>query len=482
MRTLSRPDQNRDVLLRWLGTGLWLLVTTALLASVLVWAARGSSWQTVDLRLSAFSLLAITLTGITFGSVGAFVVRRAHTNPIGWLFLAIAVGMAALLPINLLLEATVHAFKPVPAAQLWMAWALTSVQLPFSGVAIIAAVLLFPTGRTDWRFARLTFATALLGAILLSLAAGLRSGGLLWYTTLPNPAAAPSDLRPVLTVISVVGLAALVAALAAAASSLLWRYRYGDARQRRPLAWVMAGCTAMACAVAVLFAARYVGEAAERSADLLLLIGAVGASMLPLSMVRFAAITDAYGREVGDVTFLFTDLQDSTGMYERVGDVRAFDLVRLHFHVLEEATSRHRGAIVKTIGDAIMARFDEPAQAVRTGLEMFERLERLNRSSQTGLVLKIGVHHGPAIGVSSRGRVDYFGQAVNVAARVGAIAAAGQLVLTASVYESPGVAELLAGYHSIQERVALKGVAEPVSVYRIDVEQEARPWASSSTT
>lgn len=466
MQTTGWLGLKRDARLRWLGTGLWLVIMATLLASVVVWLSRGAAWQTIDLRLGLPSLLAITLTGVVFGSVGAFVVRRAPTNPIGWLFLAIAVGMAALLPINLVLEATVHAFRPVPQAQLWLAWALTSVQLPFSGAAVIAAVLLFPTGRTDWPYARPTLITALAGAILLSVAASLRSGGLLWYTTLPNPAAAPEDWRPLLTAVSLAGLVALVAALAAAAGSLLWRYRFGDIRQRRPLAWVMAGCTAMASAVAVLFAARYVGDTSGQPADLLLLIGAIGAVMLPLSMVRFTAITESHGRQVGDLTFLFTDLQDSTGMYERVGDVEAFDLVRLHFHVLEEATSRHHGAIVKTIGDAIMARFEEPEQAVSTGLEMHKRLERFNQRSGSRLALKVGVHRGPAIGVSSRGRVDYFGQAVNVAARVGAIAGAGELVLTDDVYQSPGVAELLAGYQEQHEHVRLKGVAEPVPVYR----------------
>ena len=222
----------------------------------------------------------------------------------------------------------------------------------------------------------------------------------------------------------------------------------------------------MASAVAVLFAARYVGDSTGPS-DVLLLVGAVGAVLLPLSMVRFNAITDSHGYEIGDLAFLFTDLQDSTGMYERVGDVEAFDLVRLHFHVLEEATSHHRGEIVKTIGDAIMARFAEPQQAVSTGLEMFERLERLNRRSDAELVLKVGVHHGPAIGVSSRGRVDYFGQAVNIAARVGGIAGAGELVLTDAVFQSPGVADLVAGRRLQSEQAQLKGVAESVLIYRI---------------
>ena len=177
MRITGGLGLDRAGRLRWLGMTLWFVTSSVLLASVLVWSSRGVPWQTIDLRLGLPSLLAIVLTGIVFASVGASVVRRAPSNPIGWLFLAIGLGMAALLPINLVLESTVHAFRPVPAPQLWLAWLLTSVQLPVSGAAIIVAVLLFPTGRPEWRFTRVTVLTALLGVILLSVAAGLRSGG-----------------------------------------------------------------------------------------------------------------------------------------------------------------------------------------------------------------------------------------------------------------------------------------------------------------
>ena len=111
-----------------------------------------------------------------------------------------------------------------------------------------------------------------------------------------------------------------------------------------------------------------------------MLVAAVGSVLFPLTVFRFVTVTASQGVAMDDLTFLFTDLQDSTLMYERVGDATAYDLVRVHFKVLETATRDHGGVIVKTIGDAIMARFRDPAQAVRTALEMRERIEQLARA------------------------------------------------------------------------------------------------------
>ena len=153
-----------------------------------------------------------------------------------------------------------------------------------------------------------------------------------------------------------------------------------------------------------------------------------------------------------DLTFLFTDLQDSTLMYERVGDATAYDLVRVHFRVLEGATREQGGVIVKTIGDAIMARFLEPTQAVHTALHMQERIDALAKDGGADLVLRIGLHRGPAIAVVVRDRVDYFGQTVNAASRIQAAAAPGEIVLSDDVYRGVGVAELLLGYDLVAER------------------------------
>jgi hypothetical protein len=92
---------------------------------------------------------------------------------------------------------------------------------------------------------------------------------------------------------------------------------------------------------------------------------------------------DLYGTDTLDVdqrlkitslTFLFTDLKGSTALYERVGDLAAYDLVREHFRVLYGIVSAEAGAVVKTIGDAVMATFQTPDRALAAALHMREEI------------------------------------------------------------------------------------------------------------
>src|SRR6201999_1684861 len=68
--------------------------------------------------------------------------------------------------------------------------------------------------------------------------------------------------------------------------------------------------------------------------------------------------------KITSLTFLFTDLKGSTELYERIGDLPAYDLVRSHFSVLHEIVGKESGAVVKTIGDAVMATFETPDHAI----------------------------------------------------------------------------------------------------------------------
>ena len=74
------------------------------------------------------------------------------------------------------------------------------------------------------------------------------------------------------------------------------------------------------------------------------------------------------GLKITSLTFLFTDLKGSTELYERVGDIVAYDLVREHFRVLNEIVASEAGAVVKTIGDAVMATFPSPDRALAAAL------------------------------------------------------------------------------------------------------------------
>ena len=132
----------------------------------------------------------------------------------------------------------------------------------------------------------------------------------------------------------------------------------------------------------------------------------------------FAEATLRPGDEAGvsQVALLFTDLQGSTALYERVGDAVAFNMVREHFALLAAIVRDHDGAVVKTIGDAVMASFGDPADAVKAALAMQARIASAHRSRD--LVLKLGVHVGPSVVVNLNDRLDYFGSTVNMAARL----------------------------------------------------------------
>lgn len=98
-------------------------------------------------------------------------------------------------------------------------------------------------------------------------------------------------------------------------------------------------------------------------------------------------------------------------------DLVAFDMVRAHFDALLEIISSEKGAVVKTIGDAVMATFVKPDHALAAGLRMRDVMVALNRARGTEeLIVKIGIHEGPCLAVMLNERQDYFGQTVNIAA------------------------------------------------------------------
>jgi class 3 adenylate cyclase len=174
--------------------------------------------------------------------------------------------------------------------------------------------------------------------------------------------------------------------------------------------------------------------------------------------------------KITSLTFLFTDLKGSTALYERVGDLVAFDLVRAHFHALLEIIASERGAVVKTIGDAVMATFVSPEHALAAGLRMRSAMAALNAErGKDDLVVKIGIHEGPCLAVMLNERQDYFGQTVNIASRVQSLCTSQEIHVTAPVIDSPAVANILekAALRPIQKEAALRGIADKVVVYEI---------------
>ena len=142
--------------------------------------------------------------------------------------------------------------------------------------------------------------------------------------------------------------------------------------------------------------------------------------------------------------------------------------MRLHFGYLRECIARNSGALVKTIGDAVMASFVDPLDALRAALDMRDQIARFNADAGGDLIgLKIGLHAGACLAVTLNDRLDYFGQTVNTAARVEALAAAGEIVVTDDVLSLPGAAELVADLEMEKNAVELKGIAGDVIVHRL---------------
>ena len=174
--------------------------------------------------------------------------------------------------------------------------------------------------------------------------------------------------------------------------------------------------------------------------------------------------------KITSLTFLFTDLKGSTELYERVGDLAAFDLVRAHFRVLNKIVAAEAGAVVKTIGDAVMATFPTPDRALAAAMRMREAMRTLNDGrSREELLLKIGIHEGPCLAVVLNDRQDYFGTTVNVAARVQALAQSRAILATKSVVADPQASALLetSGLTPTAQSRALRGIADEVPVYEI---------------
>jgi class 3 adenylate cyclase len=174
--------------------------------------------------------------------------------------------------------------------------------------------------------------------------------------------------------------------------------------------------------------------------------------------------------KITSMTFLFTDLKGSTELYDRVGDLVAYDLVKSVFQVMNDTVAAEAGAVVKTIGDAVMATFPSPERGLSAALKVRDAMRDLNHEGRNeDLLLKVGVHEGPCLAVTLNDRLDYFGQTVNIASRVQGLAVSRAILATEPIVSHPQAARLLgeAGLTPIPQRRLLRGVADEVTVYEI---------------
>ena len=174
---------------------------------------------------------------------------------------------------------------------------------------------------------------------------------------------------------------------------------------------------------------------------------------------------------IENLGFLFTDLKGSTEMYERLGDAQAFALVKEHFYIMERLVRERSGAIVKTIGDAVMAVFNDPRDALRTAVEMIEAFDDLEtvKKLKNSIIVKVGIHHGPCIAVTLNERIDYFGTTVNVAARVQGLSDGRDVMASGAIFAESSAADYLGekGWQSEPFTTSLKGLKSSYQVHKL---------------
>ena len=170
-------------------------------------------------------------------------------------------------------------------------------------------------------------------------------------------------------------------------------------------------------------------------------------------------------------TVMFTDIKGSTTFFETYGDIEGRLMVQKHNEMLFPIITAHQGRVIKTIGDAIMASFDSPVDAVRAAMGMQQRLQDYNRSApdkKSQIHIRIGINTGEGLVEKN----DIYGDVVNVAARVESLAEPDEVLVSAAVYEEVRKTDDILCRYARQTKV--KGKEEPIEVYRV-------VWADEDT-
>ncbi|MEP7121317.1 MAG: DUF5939 domain-containing protein [Byssovorax sp.] len=179
---------------------------------------------------------------------------------------------------------------------------------------------------------------------------------------------------------------------------------------------------------------------------------------------------------IGDQTILFSDMVGSTRFYLRHGDLAAFVAVKQHFREVFAEIEGHRGVVVKTMGDAVMAAFFDPSDALRAARGLQRRFPvTKSEPREEGIRLRISLAAGPCIAVNLSQGIDYFGRTVNLAAKLQACVSSGQIAFPAVLQGDPRVEAVLVEERANVEQLdlTLPSGGDPVRVCRWDTGRDA---------
>jgi adenylate cyclase len=171
-----------------------------------------------------------------------------------------------------------------------------------------------------------------------------------------------------------------------------------------------------------------------------------------------------------EVGILFADIAGSTRIYELLGDTRAHAVVTGCLRTVGEVVAAHGGIVVKTIGDEMMVAFHQPLSMCTAAVNIQRRISHMPRPAgldeQVSIAMRIGFHYGPAL----HDNQDFYGDSVNVAARVVALAKANQILTTGEfMYFLPSAQRAMVSEFG---RIDVRGHTEPLRIARVAWEEK----------
>ncbi|MBE7413118.1 MAG: adenylate/guanylate cyclase domain-containing protein [Leptospiraceae bacterium] len=173
--------------------------------------------------------------------------------------------------------------------------------------------------------------------------------------------------------------------------------------------------------------------------------------------------------EIGEQTILFTDMVGSTKFYANQGDSKAFLEVKKHFEEIFKTVKNYNGAVIKTIGDSVMASFAESVDAIKASVALQKLF--FQERKDTPIRLRISIHSGKCIAVNLNSTIDYFGGTVNIAAKIQNHAGSGEVVFTENFLQKYGVNSYLneSQFQLIPKKSEISGIEEKIQIYKIKI-------------
>ncbi|MBC8352778.1 MAG: protein kinase [Planctomycetes bacterium] len=174
----------------------------------------------------------------------------------------------------------------------------------------------------------------------------------------------------------------------------------------------------------------------ERTASRADAVTAADASSFPLfgELLPGQVLSAGQMVSVATVAMLMAEIGGGAELYEQLGDGEAFDVIREALVALENCITQHGGAVVKIVGEGMIATFTDPSSAVKSGLAIHAALSSPDRKDP--LTARVAAHRGPAMVTTLNDRLDYFGSTVHVTKRLLDLGVAGDLLVTDTIIEN----------------------------------------------